>query len=171
MRIVLFLLFLMYSFNALSQSKTQIGHLKYDNVKIYDFDCGIEGNQMIVDNTGHLSKAVKKQAYLNKKTIEELNHRLIKKSSYGSAVASCFQPHLGIVYFLKHNIVAFIDICLECNRLESSFEIPAQLQGKQGKGKEIYYTGEGMSKPFRLFLNETIKKYNFSHQIKPGDEF
>ena len=64
--------------------------------------------------------------------------------------------------------IAQIKICLECNRLESDIEIPAQKQGKQGKGKEIYYISDGLSKSFRLFINQLLKKYKFSHQIKTG---
>ena len=48
---------------------------------------------------------------------------------------------------------------------------PAQNQNKVGEGDNAYYLGEGLSKSFRQFLNELLKKYNFSHQIKEGSAF
>jgi hypothetical protein len=85
--------------------------------------------------------------------------------------ANCFEPHLGIVYFLKNKIVRHVLICMDCNGLSLDIEIPAQHQDKQGEGKNAYYLGEGMSKSFRKFLNELLIKYGFSHQIEKRSMF
>ena len=83
----------------------------------------------------------------------------------------CFNPHLGIVYYLKGQIVAHVSVCMDCNILRSNIYIPTQTQGKVAEGDAAYYTGDGLSKPFRQFLNDLLKKYNFSHQIKAGSSF
>jgi hypothetical protein len=75
------------------------------------------------------------------------------------------------VYFLKGKPVGQITICLGCNRLYSSIDIPAQKQGKQGEGKDTYYILDGLSKSFRQFTNELLKKNKFAHQIEPGSHF
>ncbi len=68
-------------------------------------------------------------------------------------------------------IVAHISVCLDCNVLRSGIDIPAQKQGKVGEGNSAYYTADGLTKSFRQFLNDLLKRYNFSHQIKAGSSF
>jgi len=141
--------------------------LQYDEIIIYDFNENSHGEGgSIVDDKGRLAPVIK-QVLLDKATATELHKRIFQKSSYGAPEAACFDPHLGIVYYLNKKIVAHFTICMGCNRLEGSVEIPAQLQVKGGTGKEIYYTGMGMSKSFRKFLNGLLVKHKFSHQ---GDE-
>ncbi len=134
---------------------------------MYDFKGGKgEENIMIIDRYGKLSKSVRKQVILDINTVKILNSKLESKSSYGGGTASCFDPHLGVVYYLKNKPVAHISVCLDCNRLQSSIEINAQKQGKNGKGKDAYYLLDGMSKSFRNYLNGLVLKYKFSHPAK-----
>jgi hypothetical protein len=139
--------------------------LKFDEVVMYDFAGGKESDLFIVDDKGQLAKSISKQIHLDKTTITKLNEKLGNRKSYGAATAFCFDPHLGFVYYLKGRIVGHITICLDCNRLRSSITIAAQQQGKVGKGKDAYYISDGLSTPFRNFLNSLLVKNNFSHQI------
>ncbi|GAC1302078.1 MAG: hypothetical protein NVSMB24_06040 [Mucilaginibacter sp.] len=132
---------------------------------MYDFSGGKDFNQYIVDN-GHLATSVINKAELDKQKITALIERLGKKSSFGDGEAACFHPHLGFVYYLNDKIVAYITICLDCNVLVSSLPLDAQKQGRVGEGKDAYYMADGPSKAFRLFLNNLLKTYNFSHQIR-----
>lgn len=98
-------------------------------------------------------------------TISTLNRKLEDKKSFGVGNASCFDPHLGIVYYLKDEAIAYISICMDCNKLESSKKLDSQKQGKDVVGNKVYYDLDGMSDSFRNYLNALLKKYNFSHQI------
>ena len=126
---------------------------------------------MCSSDLGKLIRTVTKKIQLGKQTISTLNFNLGNKKSFGAAEASCFDPHLGFVYYYKDSIIAYLTICMDCNRLYPSIELPTQKQGKVGKGKEAYYTGQGMSMSFRHFLNTLLKKYKFSHSSELDKPF
>lgn len=171
MRIIFFLLLLTLSANSNGQTKNPFLNLKFDKVVFYDFkDIGEKGS-LIVDNNGKYLQTVIKQVQLDTVTISKLNTKLGDRKSYGNGTAACFDPHCGIVYFLKGKPVGQITICLGCNRLYSSIDIAVQKQGKQGKGKDAYYILDGLSKSFRQFINGLLKKNKFTHQIEPGSLF
>lgn len=103
---------------------------------------------------------------------EKLTRLLGLKSSYGQRVAACFDPHLGIVYFLNGKPANHITICMDCNRLISSIDNPNQYQGKQlSENGEVYYTLIGMSEKLRAHLNKLLIKYRFSHTIDGENMF
>jgi len=153
------------------QPQNPFATIKFDKVVMYDFEGGKDSDLSIVDDKGNLAKSISKEVELNKKSTENLTRKLGELKSYGGATASCFDPHLGLVYYYKGKTVAHISICLDCNRLRSSMDIPAQKQGKVGVGKDAYYISDGLSKSFRMFLNELLKKNRFSHQVTPGSPF
>ena len=76
-----------------------------------------------------------------------------------------------MVYYNKNKVVGEIQICLGCNVISSTIELPAQKQGKVGHRDKAYYLNDGMSKSFRNFINTILKKYNFSHQIESGSHW
>jgi hypothetical protein len=166
MKKIVLCFFLLMSISGFCQNNP-FTKLQFDSVVLYDFigDKG-EEESSIIDKNGRLAKSVTKQITLDQSTIAALNKKLESRTSYGAGTSSCFIPHLGIVYYLKNKPVAFISICMDCNRLRSSKNIPAQNQGKTGKGKAAYYLLDGMSNSFRSYLNGILKKYNFSHQGK-----
>lgn len=138
---------------------------------MYDYEGGKDSDLYIVDENGHLAKSIRRQVEVGSESIHKLNSKLEDKRAYGGTTASCFNPHVGFVYYLKGKSVAHISICLDCNRLRSSIEIPAQKQGKIGKGSEAYYIADGLSKSFRRFINGLLSAAQFSHQIKSGSHF
>jgi hypothetical protein len=158
-------------FTSFAQGAKTFSSLKYDKVIIYDYSGSKDYYLHIIDEQGRLAKTVTKQATLTTTEINKLSKSLDSKSSYGGGSAACFDPHLGIVYYSKTKIVAYVSVCLDCNALDSSIDIAAQKQGKVGKGKDAYYILGGMSKTFRQFLNTLLIKYKFSHQIVPGEPF
>jgi hypothetical protein len=171
MRIIYLLLVLTFSLASFGQSKNPFNKLKFDKVVFYDFEDVGEKGAYIVNENGKNIQTIKKQIKLDSATVKKLNSKLGDKKSFGKQPASCFEPHCGFVYFLKDKPVAQITICFSCNRLYSSIVIPAQKQGKQGKGKEAYYIFNGLSKSFRLFLNSLLVMHKFSNQIEPGSSF
>ena len=100
-----------------------------------------------------------------------MSSKLGDKKSFGGVTAFCFDPHVGFVYYLKGKVVAHISVCVDCNRLRSSIDIPAQKQGKVGNGDDVYYIASGLSKSFRQFINTLLQKNQFSHQVKKGSSF
>ena len=168
---VLIFSFLAICLNTYAQQVNPFLNLRFDKVIVSDYESDGEHSYPLVDKNGILTNIVKKSRELDKQTISTLNIKLGDKKSYGQVQADCFEPHFGILYYKMNKVVAQIEICLSCNVLSSSIEIPAQKQGKQGKGDKAYYLGNGMSKSFRKFINSIVKKYNFSHQIQPGSHF
>ena len=164
------LLLIVTCFLSFHQTSNPFLNLKFDKLVMYDFEGGKDLG-LIIDDNGRLAKTVKKQAILDKVNIEKLSRRLGEKTSYGGTTAFCFDPHAGMVYYLKGKVVAHVSICLDCNRLKSSIVIPAQKQGKVGEEDEVYYIADGLSKSFRKFINSLLVKHQFSHQIKPGSSF
>lgn len=149
------------------QVRNPFSELKYDRVVMYDFAGGKGSSDVfIINDKGQLAKTVINQVQLNKETISSLSKRLGQEESYGGVQAACFDPHLGFVYYDHGKVVAHISICLDCNVLHSSVDIPAQMQGKTGRGNNVYYLGGGLSKSFRQFLNGLLVVNKFSHQLK-----
>lgn len=166
MKYFFFYIILLFSTLVYCQ-KNPFTKLQFDKVVIYDFSGGKgEEDYSIINAKGKLAKSVIKQAVLDKNTITTLSQKLESRKSYGAGTAFCFEPHLGIVYYYKDKPVTHVSVCMDCNRLDSSKDISAQKQGKNGEGKDVYYTLDGMSTSFRNYLNGLLKKYNFSHQIK-----
>ena len=155
----------------MGQAKNPFQSLKFDKVVFYDFVVVGEKTSVIVDGNGIPIQTILKLVQPDASTVKSLNFKLGDKKSYGAGTASCFDPHCGFVFFLKDKPVAQIMICLGCNRLHSSIDIPAQKQGKQGQGKDTYYISNGISKSFRQYINRLLIRNKFSNQIKPGSHF
>lgn len=165
MKVISVLFLLIFAFSAAGQGKPLFSNLKYDKVVMYDFEPSGEKGGSIVEN-GHLTTVVKKQASLEKSATLKLNSKLMDRNSFNWRTAACFDPYLGLVYYKANKITGYMTICLSCNRLYASFDLPAQKRDKNRENDAV-----GMSKSFRQFLNQLLKKYNFSHQITPGSGF
>ncbi|MEP7196519.1 MAG: hypothetical protein ABI851_08365 [Saprospiraceae bacterium] len=165
MKLIALLWFSLIAFFSNAQTKNPFDTLNFDKIIMYDLEGGKGIDLYIVDEKGQLAKSISKQIQLDQNQIRQLNKRLGTKDSYGGTTAACFDPNLGFVYYLKNELVAHVTIGLECNRLHSSIEIPGQKQGKVSVGTDTYYTGTGLSKSFRHFLNKLLQQNNFSHQL------
>lgn len=140
--------------------------LSFDSVVFYDFGGLPEDEIMsIIQNNGKLSWSVKKSAKLDIETAKSFTQLLEEPNSYSSSIATCFEPHLGIVYYYFNKPVAHIDICMTCNKMFSNLTFKAQLRAKYDDKNGGYYALEGLSKTFRKEINALLIKYNFSHQI------
>ncbi|MEO6130960.1 MAG: hypothetical protein ABIQ02_03865 [Saprospiraceae bacterium] len=164
MKLVALFLFLLITLFSNAQTKNPFDTLKFDKAMMFDFKGGEGIDLYIVDENGQLANSISNQIQLNQNQVKDLNNKLGNKNSYGGTTAACFDPHLGFVYYLKNEIVGHITICLVCNRLHSSLEIPAQKQGKVSVGTDTYYTGTGLSNSFQQFLYSLLQEYSFSHQ-------
>src|SRR4051812_19441886 len=106
MRIIAFLFLVTVALSVNGQAKNPFLLLKFDRVVLYDYEPYGE-NPALVDGKGQILKTVKikKQVELDSMTIKKLNTSLGDKKSYGQVTALCFEPHLGIVYYLNGKIV------------------------------------------------------------------
>jgi len=163
MRLITLAFLLAFTGTSIAETKNPFLSLKFDKVIICDFESDGEHDYPLVNEKGQLTDIVKKSAQLDALTTSKLVAKLGDKLSYGHGHAECFEPHFGVIFYKAAKVVAEVQICLSCNVLNSTLIIPAQKQGKAGHGKDIYYNLDGMSKPFRQFINEIIKQYKFSH--------
>ena len=172
MRILSSIFLLILALSSTGQKIKSFPFVKFDKVVLYDYEPYPEDPSLIDKNGNILSTVkIKKKNQLDTAGIRKLDKRITDKKSYGQATAMCFDPHLGIVYYLNGKVVRQVLICLDCNVLRSDIDITAQHQNKQGHGDKAYYLSDGLSKSFREFLNELLIKYNFSHQIQAGSMF
>ena len=118
--------------------------LKFNKVIAYDFDGDEEKYATVFDNkTRIFNPVVLHQKELNKEQIENLISFLIDSKTYGEGIAACFVPHLGIVFYHDNQFVFEVDVCLDCNYLESTIEIPARKTKKikLEDGSDLYLIG------------------------------
>jgi hypothetical protein len=79
-------------------------------------------------------------------------------SSYGQGVASCFDPHFAAFYYKGGKAIANVEICISCNRLDSSLDIKAPFKNPQKTDDGlVYYIDNGLSRSFRLYLKSLLQ--------------
>jgi len=145
-----------------TESNAPFDTLDYDKVIAYDYE-GKESNWSIIDENGKLESTVKQQKNLNQSQVDDLTFFLGDVETYGAQRAACFEPHLGIVFYKKNNIVAHFSICLECNYMISSIRIPAASHKKIRINSEYEDPQNGFSKIGRKKINDLCRQLNFSH--------
>ncbi|MFD2720063.1 hypothetical protein ACFST9_15170 [Hymenobacter monticola] len=173
MRLLFSFLLSILSLSSEAQLRNPFSTLKFDKVLFYDFEEAADKiyKGSILTKDGKPIQRITKQVELSGVMIKALNSKLGDKKSYGQGTAACFDPHCGFDYFLKEIPVAQITICLGCNGLHSSLDIPAQKQGKLGQGANTYFFLSGMSKSMRKFINGLVIENQFNYQIKPGSVY
>jgi len=147
----------------LSQQTNLFLSLRYDKVLIYEFEPEFPDNS-ILNKNGKLTAKILKTATLKDSDINILNHKLGQRKSFGGGTRDCFIPHLGIVYYYKKSPVAFLNVCMDCNRMYASIPIIGKKYGQFYRGPNTYYLkDDGMSNVFRKFLKNLLITNNFSH--------
>jgi len=86
-----------------------------------------------------------RQKSLNQKQVDFLTNFLTNNKTYGGSPAACFEPHLGFVFYRDNDIQCVVNVCLDCNYLESSVDIPAGEYHKMYEGTEYEYGAIGFS--------------------------
>ena len=140
-----------------AQRDTSYATIRYDSVVIYHYNKGAHEKEIAIVEHGRLNtQEVIKSHQLDKANAAHLGNLLMQRSSYGEAEAACYDPHLGIVYWLAGRPAQYVSVCLSCNRLRASISIAAQ---KQGSKYGDYYTQQGMTDSFRKYLKDMVDKY------------
>ena len=139
--------------------------LKYDKVVAYEFRG--DGGRVIEHCLKNDKKRISKHVELTTKQIQDLESILTSNSSYGSTKALCFDPHFGVVYYNKNQIIGSIDICLDCNYLAASEAMPATRIKMISVSDNYSYPADGFSKEARRSIDEFCKKLGFTKYLKP----
>lgn len=139
-------------------------NIPFNKVIAYDFDGKQEKYTTIIDNkTKRFNPIVLRQKELNKEQIENVVSFLTDSKTYGEGTAACFIPHLAIVFYQDNKMVFEVDICLDCNYLQSTSEIPAAHTKKMKleDGSEIDLIG--FSKKGKLKIINICKELNLNY--------
>lgn len=139
--------------------------LKYDKVVAYEYQG--EGGLKIEICLKNEKEKITNTIELNNSQVEELEKLLTSDTSYGSTTAFCFDPHMAIVYYSDKKILATVSICLDCNYLISSLDIPAT-EKKYIKANDTYsYPAKGFSPEARKGIHGFCKQIGFDKYLKP----
>jgi hypothetical protein len=142
--------------------------LQYDSAVAYEFQ-GM-GDRRIVHCLKNEPSKISKQTQLTTYQLNVLEKLLTITSSYGNTTAACFDPHFAVVYFLGDQIVGSIDICLGCNYLESTPEIPATTFKMIKLSDDYSYPAKGFTPEARLAIYELCKSLGFTRYLSPPGE-
>ncbi len=135
--------------------------LKFDKIIAYDFEGSEEPNPSVIGKNNKFTNVILKQKYLNEKQAQFLLKCLTSNSTYGGSFAACFNPHLGFVFFDNNKVVCTVDVCLGCNYLISTSDIPAMNNKMINKGTEDAYPAFGFSKSGKKKIRKLCKELDF----------
>ena len=134
----------------------------FDEVIAYDYDGEMESFGIEIIENNKLTP-FKKKAVLSPKQIQNLIFNLNAESTYGGSKAFCFNPHLGIVFYSKKKVVAYISVCFECNYLVSSKLIPVTEKKIIAIYDDLVVFDSGFSELGREKLSALCIELDFSH--------
>lgn len=119
--------------------------LDYDRAVAYDYDSNEEN---IIDNKGGLHPGVVKKSVLTPEQTAEITDILSDNDTYGGDGFKCFEPQLGLVFYKGDKVVMHISVCLSCNYLHSSIDIPAESSHEDADGGGFGFSKSGSVKIF-----------------------
>ena len=159
------ILLLTFSTVASAQNSNPFDTIDYDKVIAYEFNGS--GARMIKYCLKRDLKRISDSVAVSRKKIRKLEKVLSANKSYGGTTATCFDPHLALVYYKNQQIVATVDICLDCNSLLPSFEIPATKHKMIKIDDDYSYSAHGFSKSARKSIHQFCTKIGFTRYLRP----
>jgi hypothetical protein len=140
--------------------------LDIDEVIAYDYETNVETQDpYIITIDEKLNPTVSQRKVLTSEQISKLKTFLGSIETYGNTRADCFNPHLGIVFYKDKKVVDHISICISCNHLASSIEIPAASfkTYTYQSDKTMKFPMDGFSLKAKQFLSDFCQSLGFSH--------
>lgn len=141
--------------------------LAYDSLVIYDYGIEMAADESNIKIEGkHFTFKNKpvKSVVLSAAEAKEFTTKIGEDSTYSQNSADCFNPHFAAFYYKKGKVIANVEICIACNRLYPSIEIPAKYaRPEKIPGGEVFYPRSGLSRNFRLYMKTLLDRYGFSH--------
>ncbi len=144
--------------------------IAFDRVIAYDYNDTMRPRLRIWDREGQRwAGTVMKQKALTANQAQSVIDLLTTPSTYGHGTASCFDPRLALIFYQGQKKVLVIDICLDCNYLESSVKLPAQYEKKRDLGEGQYYPLRGFSKAAQQAIVNLGKELDFYYGTVDAD--
>jgi hypothetical protein len=141
--------------------KAPFDTLNYDKIIAYDFEGSEEPYPGVLDQNQKFVPVILKQQALTQRQADEILSALTKRSTYGEVTAACFNPHLGLLFFRENRFKAAINICLDCNYLNSDVVIPAETHFKVNKGKDNEYARVGFTQAGKKAIVDLCSELGF----------
>ena len=152
------------SLTTKSKYRTPFDTLKFDKVIAYDFDGSEEPYPSVINHRNEkFAPVILRQVELKENQIEFLLDFVTDNKTYGEVTAACFVPHLGFVFYEGEKRKFVIDVCLDCNYLISSTEIPATQHKKMEFENGSSYGLRGFSKKGKEKIIELSKQLNLDY--------
>ena len=107
-----------------------------DSVVAYCFSDTLQGLPEIIDRNGKLASGIRSRTTMNDEQKMYFTNFITSPETFGGEMASCFDPHFGIVFYANGKPIEDFSICLDCNRLKSSIDFEGVLSGFSKKGAE-----------------------------------
>ncbi len=141
--------------------------LAYDSLVIYDYGIEMAADESNIKIEGkHFTFKNKpvKSVVLSVAEAKEFTTKIGEDSTYSQNSADCFNPHFAAFYYKKGKVIANVEICIACNRLDPSLDITGPYKNPQKTDDgDVYYIDNGLSRSYRLYLKALLNKYGFSH--------
>jgi hypothetical protein len=120
----------------------------------------------VVDKEGKLTVVPTRKAIITPGEQKMLIAALNTKRSFGGGRAGCYEPRHGLIFYRNGSVSGHLTICMTCNYLVSSQDIPAQQQNafEDEENGHVYYLGMGMSKKMLARLDRLFEEYGFSYK-------
>lgn len=159
------LLIILFSPLALVGQNNPFSLLRYDKVLAYEYqgEGGLKIEVCLENEEEKISNTIELKQY----QVEELEKLFTSDTSYGTTTASCFDPHFAVVYYAKDEILASVSICLDCNYLISSLEIPATSKKFIIVSDDYSYPAKGFSPTARKSIHAFCEEIGFDKYLKP----
>lgn len=135
-------------------------NLNYNKVIAYDYE-GNEEQFNSITKGGNFIPVVTQQKFLNHKQVERIIALFTDEKTYGETTAACFNPHMAVVFYNGNEIVFTIDICLGCNYLNASKEIPAMKHNKITFDDGDFYYAIGFTESGKRKIRSFSKELGF----------
>lgn len=152
------------SISLKSKYRSPFDTLKFDKVIAYDFNGSEERHPSVIDHrNGNFAPVILRQVELKENQIDFLLDFITDNKTYGEVTAACFVPHLGFVFYEGEKRKFVIDVCLDCNYLISTVEIPATQHKKTKFEDGSSYGLRGFSEKGKQNIIELSKQLNLDY--------
>jgi len=163
---------MLMTYDSMGQNRTYkyFSELQYDMVKLYQFNGETEFDFIahnmlcdtslidVQDNWAH--SVSKENKLISRKDITELFSviKIFGKDKSTGDPKGCYIPRVSIVFFKKDDVIAHIDVCLECNK----FMLEIFERNLKGKKIKFYIEPSTMGNKTRIFFKKMFVKYGVS---------
>jgi hypothetical protein len=139
-------------------------NLDFNKVIAYDYDGIGDRYPSVVNKSGQFVDVVTKQKALNAEQVKRFITLISDEKSYGGTTAACFDPGWALVFFKDNKIVFVVDICLDCNSINSTKPIPAT-----SVHNEVFEDYTLPREGFSLSTRKSIQSLSKELDMKYGD--